>query len=177
MMLYASIISCSKPSPYFFLPVIRLYFIFPEVFLVKSKLVVTSLVKSSLDCRHVCLLERVLLLAGCCERERILRSSPLCLLWWSLLLIVDTSVSWRVFFSWLDVVKGFFCCPPWTSRSFYVSVFFLWMNQTVDLAVPNVPAISLMDLTIVCFSCMRDPLTAWCGSQQHLESTPDLLPA
>ncbi len=26
-------------------------------------------------------------------------------LWWSLLLIVDTSVSWRVFFSWLDVVK------------------------------------------------------------------------
>ncbi len=44
---------------------------FQKCFLVKSKLVVTSL----------------------------------CLLWWSLLLIVDTSVSWREFFSWLDVVK------------------------------------------------------------------------
>ncbi len=30
---------------------------------------------------------------------------PLYLLWWSLLLIVDTSASWREFFSWLDVVK------------------------------------------------------------------------
>ncbi len=29
---------------------------------------VFALVKSSLDCRHVCLLESVLLLAGCCER-------------------------------------------------------------------------------------------------------------
>ncbi len=38
--------------------------------------------------------------------------NPLYLLWWSLLLIVDfdsdTSASWRVFFSWLDVMKGFF---------------------------------------------------------------------
>ncbi len=38
--------------------------------------------------------------------------NPLQLLWWSLLLIVDfdsdTSASWIVFFSWLDVVKGFF---------------------------------------------------------------------
>ncbi len=38
--------------------------------------------------------------------------NPLYLLLWSLLLIVDfdsvTSTSWRVFFSWLDVVKGFF---------------------------------------------------------------------
>ncbi len=66
---------------------------------------VFALVTSSLDCRHVYLLKSVLLLAGCCERERILRSSPLYLLWWSLLLIVDTSTSWRVFFSWLDVVK------------------------------------------------------------------------
>ncbi len=37
---------------------------------------------------------------------------PLYSLWWSLLLIVDfdsgTSASWRVFFSWLDIVKGFF---------------------------------------------------------------------
>ncbi len=93
---------------------------------------VFALVKSSLDCRHVCLLESVLLLAGCCEgvfftMEKILRSSPLYLLWWSLLLIVGTSVSWRVFFSWLDVVKerGFSYhrrwCPLWTSRSSYVS--------------------------------------------------------
>ncbi len=38
--------------------------------------------------------------------------NPLYLLSWSLLLIVDfdsdTSTSWRVFFTWLNVVKGFF---------------------------------------------------------------------
>ncbi len=43
------------------------------------------------------------------------------------------------------------CCPLWTSRPFYVAeltsaFFFLRVYQTVDLATPNVPAISLMDL-------------------------------
>ncbi len=73
------------------------------------------------------------------------------LLYWSFLLIVDfdsdTSTSWRVFFYWLDVVKGFFftmdrilwssnhCLSSWTSRPFYVaeltSAFFFSQN------VPN----------------------------------------
>ncbi len=103
--------------------------------------------------------------------------NPLYLLSWSLLLIVDfdsdISTSWRVFFYWLDVVKGFFFtigedspinhhyCPPWTSRPFYVaeltSAFFFFSECTTL----NVPAISLMDLfcfwslTIVCFTCME----------------------
>ncbi len=100
---------------------------------------------------------------------------PLYLLWWSLLLIVDTSASWRVFFSWLDVVKGFFFTMERILRSSTTVVlrgrpglfmflsspvrsFILRMYQTVDLAAPNVPALSLMDLfcfwslTIVCFS-------------------------
>ncbi len=70
---------------------------------------------------------------------------------YSLLLIVDfdsdTPTSWRVFFSWLDVVKGFFfnmerilhhCCPPWTSRPFYVAeltsafFFFFFLSTKFD---------------------------------------------
>ncbi len=82
-----------------------------------------ALVKSSLACRHVCLLESVLLLAGCCE---------------------------RVFLYHGQDSLNHHCCPPWTSRPFYVAeltsaFFFLRKYQTVDLAAPNVPAISLMD--------------------------------
>ncbi len=70
-----------------------------------------ALVKSSLDCRHVCLLEGVLLLAGCCE---------------------------RVFLPLLSSVDIRFYVADLTSV-FY----FLRMNRTVDMATPNVPAISL----------------------------------
>ncbi len=94
---------------------------------------------------------------------------PLYLLWWSLLLIVDfysdTSASWRVFFSWLDDVKGFFFTMERILRSSTTVVlrgrpglfmflnspvrsFSLRMYQTVDLAAPNVPAISLMNLSV-----------------------------
>ncbi len=64
---------------------------------------VFALVKSSLDCRHVCLLESVLLLAGCCERVFLHHGE-------------DSPIIHH-------------CCHPWTSRSFYVaeltsSVFF-----------------------------------------------------
>ncbi len=116
--------------------------------------------------------------------------NPLYLFSWSLLLIVDvdsdTSTSWRMFFTWLDVVKGFLyhgedspiihhCCPPWTSRPFFmllsslVRYFFLRLYQTVDLATPNVPAISPMDLfcfwsiTLSVSLVWRAPLTAWYG--------------
>ncbi len=75
----------------------------------------------------------------------------------------DLSSAWRVLFSWLDAVKGFFsyhgenpliihhCCPPWTSRPFYAAeltsvFFFLRMYQTVDLAIHNDPAISFLVL-------------------------------
>ncbi len=70
-------------------------------------------------------------------------------------------------------------------------LFFLRMYQTVDLATPNVLAISLMDLfcfwslTIVCFTCMESSFDCMMRIQSnsfqmqmaHLESTPDLLPA
>ncbi len=83
----------------------------------------------------------------------------------SILLIIDfdsdTSTSWRVFFTWLDIVKGFFFPMERSSDHLpllssvdvhaflycYVYVtsafFFVRMYQTVDLAIPNVPAISL----------------------------------
>ncbi len=52
---------------------------------------------------------------------------PLNLLWWSLLLIEDfdsdTSASWRVFFTWLDVEKGFF----------FTTERILWPSTTVVL--------------------------------------------
>ncbi len=114
---------------------------------------------------------------------------PLYLLWWSLLLIVDfdsdTSTSWRVFFSWLDVEKGF--SLPWRGstdhppllssvdvHAFYVAelssaFFFLRMYETVDVATPNVPVISVMDLfcfwslTIVCFTCMESSFDCMMG--------------
>ncbi len=101
----------------------------------------------------------------------------------NLLLIVDFDsdmpTSWRVFFTWLDVVKGFFFIMERILRSSTTAVlhghpglfmllsspvhsFFLRMYQTVDLATPNVSAISLMDLfcfwslKIVCFTCMKN---------------------
>ncbi len=68
--------------------------------------------------------------------------------------------------------------------------FFLRMYQTVDLATPNVPAISLMNLeiaeiAIVCFCCIERSVDhmMWVNRNSfqmkmaHLESTPDLLPA
>ncbi len=83
---------------------------------------------SSLDCRlwrwHIFLLESVLLLAECCESF------------------------WRGFsdhpplLSFVDI-QAFLCC--WAHQC----VSFLRMYQTVELATPNVPAISLMDL--ICF--------------------------
>ncbi len=132
--------------------------------------------------------------------------NPLYLLWRSLILIVDFDIdsftSWRVFFSWLDVVNGFFHGedhPPLLSfmvvqaflccRAHQCFLFFLKMYQTVDLVTPNVPAISLMDLfcfwslTIVCFTCMQSSFDCmiWVHSNSfqmqmaHLESTPGLL--
>ncbi len=136
--------------------------------------------------------------------------NPLYLLLWSLLLIVDCdmSTSWRVFFTWLDVVKGFFFTKERILQSSTTVVLcgrsglfmmlsspvhsvFLRMYQTVDLATPNVPAISLVDwfrlwsLTIVYFTCMERSFDRmmWVHSNSfqmqtaHLESTPDLLPA
>ncbi len=88
--------SCSKPSPYFFLPVILVQ------------------VDLNFSCPKSAFPEVVLdvfwqsLIRPCLQ----LVVNPLYLLSWSLLLIVDfgsdTSTSWRVFFSWLDIVKGFF---------------------------------------------------------------------
>ncbi len=133
------IMSCSKSSPYFFLPIILVQVdlnfshpknAFPEV----VWLFRCFLAKSNLALFPPCGLNHVYLL------------------WWSLLLIVDFdsdkvtpgecfSLGWMLW-------KGF--SLPWTSRSFYVAeltraFFFLRMYQTVDLATPNVPAISLMD--------------------------------
>ncbi len=130
--------------------------------------------------------------------------SPLYLLLWSLLLIVDfdsdTPTSWWVFFSWLDVVKGFFftmerilrssttvvlrhiqaflCC--WAHQC--ILFFFFSMYQTVDLATPNVPAIFLMDLfcfwslTIVCFTCMESSFDCimWVHSNSFQMQMPHL---
>ncbi len=135
---------------------------------------VFALVKSSLDCRHwqwhTWPLESVLL-DGCCERGFLYHGegSP----------------------------TIHHCCPLWTSRPFCVAelsaffFFFLRMYQTVDLATPNVPAISLMDLfcfwslTITCFTSMERSFDRMMRvhsnslhiQMTHLESTPDLLPA
>lgn len=101
------------------------------------------------------------------------------LLWWSRLLIVDsdtdTPTSWRVFLIWLTVVNGFFFTRERIRRSSPSVVFrglpdrwlfmrspvcsaFLRMDQMVDLATPNVFAISLMDLFSF-FSLMMDCFT------------------
>ncbi len=58
-------------------------------------------------------------------------ANPLYLLSGSLLLIVDvdsdTPASWRVFFSWLDVVKGFYL--PWRGSSYHPRSFPLWTSM------------------------------------------------
>ncbi len=78
----------------------------------------------------------------------------------------NTTTSWRVFFSWLDVVKGFFFIMERILQSFTTVVlcgrpglfmllrslvhcfsFFLRMYQTVDLATPNIP----QSLWWICF--------------------------
>ncbi len=95
---------------------------------------------------------------------------------------------WRVFlYHGEDSPIIHHSCPPRTSRPFYVAeltsafCIFLRMKQTVDLATPNVPAISLMDLfcfwsrTIV-FHLYREIL--WphdVGSQQQLPNANDTL--
>ncbi len=112
------IMSCSKPSPYFFLPIILVQVdlnfsrpknAFPEVvwlvFLAKSNLALFApcgkpsvfvLVKSFLDCRlwqwHAYLLESVLHLAGCCEMVFLYHGE--------------------------DPPIIHHCCPLWTSRPF-----------------------------------------------------------
>ncbi len=100
---------------------------------------VFALVKSSLDCRlsqwHVYLLESVLHLARCCERVFLYHGED------------------------LPIVHH--CCPPWTSRPFYVaeltSALFFSSELTKLLATPNVPAISLMDLFCFwIFTCMEN---------------------
>ncbi len=146
-----------------------------------SEPTVFALVKSSLNCRlwqwHIYFLESVLHLAGCCEMVFIYHRE--------------------------DFPIIHLCCPPWTSRLFYVAeltselffsifwIIFLWIYQTVVLATLNVPAISLMDvfcfwsLTLVCFTCMERSFDRmmWvhCNSFQmqmsHLQSTPELWPA
>ncbi|MEE6527481.1 hypothetical protein FKM82_028883 [Ascaphus truei] len=86
--------------------------------------------------------------------------------------------SWRVFFTWLDDVKGFFFTMVRILRSSITVVFhgqpglfvlqsspvrsfFLRMYQTIDLATPKVPAISLMDflffcsIRMTCFTCIE----------------------
>ncbi len=86
--------------------------------------------------------------------------NPLCLLWWGLLLIVDfdsdTSASWRVFLLSVGCCERVFLrsSPQLSSVDVQVLLYywahqyhhshFLRMYQTVDLATPNVPAMSLM---------------------------------
>ncbi len=103
------------------------------MFLSKSNLVlfaacaeasVFALVKSSLDCRHVCLLESVLLSAGCCERVFLHHGE-------------DPPIITTVVLRGRPGVFMFLSSPVWSC--------FLRMYQTVDLA-PNVPALSLVDL-------------------------------
>ncbi len=108
-----------------------------KMFLAKSNLALfapcgepsaIALVKSSLDCRlwqwHVCLLDSVLLLAGCCERVFLYHGEN------------------------SQIIHH--CCPPWTSRPFYVTelkcVLFR-MHQTVDLPL----LMFLLSLWWICF--------------------------
>ncbi len=139
--------SCSKPSPCFFLPIVLvqvdLNFSRPKsnqaLFVACAEASVFALVKSSLDCRHVCLLESVLLLAGCCERVFLHHGE-------------DSPIITTVVLRGRPGLSMFLSSPVRSS--------FLRMYQTVDLA-PNAPALSLMDLfcfwslTIICFSCME----------------------
>ncbi len=81
------IMRCSKPSLYYFLPVIPV------------QVDVNFSHPKNVFGEGVCIFLHLVM-------------NPLYLLSWSLLLIVDfdsdVSISWRLFFTWLDVVKGFF---------------------------------------------------------------------
>ncbi len=132
---------------------------------------------------------------------------PLYLLWWSLLLIVDTSVSWRVFFSWLDVVKGFFFTMErmlWSSlllSSVDVQVFLCFWSHQCGLVFSEciklliwllMFLLSLSDGSVLFLKpnnhlfllygeilWLHDVLhsNSFQIQMTHLESTPDLLPA
>ncbi len=108
------IMSCSKPSPYCFLPVslvqVDLNFSHPKNVFSRSGLAFLDVLWQSLIWPFLHLVV-----------------NSLYLLLWSLLLIVDfhsdMPTSWRVFFSWLDVVKGFF----------FTMERILWSSTTVVL--------------------------------------------
>ncbi len=136
--------------------------------------------------------------------------NPLYLPSWSLLLILDfnsdTSTSWRVFFTWLDVVKGFFFTMERILRSFptvvlrgspgffitaeLTSAFFFFSESTKLLIWPlHTFLLSLWWICFVfeayCFTSMESSFesTVWVQSNsfqmqmEHLELTLDLLPA
>ncbi len=152
------IMSCSKPSPYFFLLVILVeddlnfscsknanlrsgLFCFFRCFLAKSNLAliapcgepsVFALVMSSLDYRlwqwHTYILESVLLLAGCCERVFLYHGEG------------------------CPIIHH--CCPPWTSRPFYVaeltSAFFFFFSECTKLLISPLQMF-LLSLWWICF--------------------------
>ncbi len=91
------------------------------LFAARGEASVFALVKTSLDCRHVCLLESVLLLAGCCERVFLHHGD-------------DFPIISTVVLRGRPGLCMFLSSP--------VCSCFLRMHQTVDLA-PNVPAITL----------------------------------
>ncbi len=134
--------SCFKPSPYFFLPVIlvqvdlnlsHLENIFPEAVWLFSCFWLSLI----WPCLHLVV-------------------NPLYLLSCSLLLIVDfdsDTCGECYYLPWEDSLIIHHFWPPWTSRPFYVAeltsaFFFLRIYQTVDLATPNVPAIYLLDFLL-----------------------------
>ncbi len=121
-----------------------------------------ALVKSSLDCRlwqwHVCLLESVLHLAGCCERVFLYHGE-------------DSPIIHH-------------CCPLWMSKSFYVaeltSAFFFFSEYTKLLIWPFLMIllslwwicfVCFWSLTIVCLTCMESSFPHDVGSQQQLPNT------
>ncbi len=93
---------------------------------------VFALVKSSIDCRpwqwHVYLLESVLLLAGCCERVFLYHRE-------------DSPIIHH-------------CCPPWTSRPFYVaeltSALFFFLRMSPKLLIWPL-LMFLLSLWWICF--------------------------
>ncbi len=134
---------------------------------------VFALVKSSLDCRHVCLLESVLLLAGCCERVFLHHGE-------------DSPIIHH-------------CCPPWTSRPFYVSE--LNVSSCAFFYSQNVPNCLIWPLLMFLLSLSDGDLflkpnnhlfllygeilwphdvvhsNSFQMQMTHLESTPEHLPA
>ncbi len=93
--------SCSKPSPYFFFPSFWCRYIYIsaiQIMLLQKwsgffRCFWQSLI---MRCLHLVVLNKSSLFA-------LMKSSLDCRLWQFL-----TPISWRVFFNWLDVMKGFF---------------------------------------------------------------------